>query len=364
VIDQLVAELAGDLGLQLLDFLGGEFDHLAVAQIDQMVVVAVAHLLIAGAALAKIVPLDDAGILEQFHRAIDRRDRDLVVHRDAAAIQFLDVGMIHGFRQHARDHPALLGHAHAGGGAARFDAGGLSWEVDFSAVMIFVLEKRMIRQSVDGFATGSCAIAGLDRCATAQALRQVAAHQQRVQLFPAGLLVIAFAAADDAKSGPFVEPPRRLHYFPRLREIWCARHGRPDAPDGSAAGRGQAAAAMACRHRDRQDFGLVGGHARHRKADDFSARFAGGEPACCARSACPRTRLRPSRGETIRRASWASRRASRNEAGSTTGVPPPHHPESQAIMARRAAAASAAYLSAAWRPARADNTAGPERFPD
>src|ERR1700710_2163875 len=59
VIDQLVAELAGDFGLQLFDFLVGEFDHLAVAQIDQVVVVAVAHLLVARAALAEIVAFDD-----------------------------------------------------------------------------------------------------------------------------------------------------------------------------------------------------------------------------------------------------------------------------------------------------------------
>src|ERR1700694_2105923 len=89
VIDQLVAELAGDLGLQLFDFLVGEFDHLAVAQIDEMVVVGFAHLLVAGAALAKIVAFDNAGVLEQFYGAIHRRDRDLVVDRDAAAIQLL-----------------------------------------------------------------------------------------------------------------------------------------------------------------------------------------------------------------------------------------------------------------------------------
>src|SRR3954464_5913444 len=77
VINQLVAELAGDLGLQLLDLLGGELDHLAVAQIDQMIVMAVGHLLIARPAFAEIVPLDDPGILEQFYGAIHRRDRDL-----------------------------------------------------------------------------------------------------------------------------------------------------------------------------------------------------------------------------------------------------------------------------------------------
>src|SRR5262245_24204818 len=74
VIDQLVAELAGDLGLQLLDLFRGELDHLAVAQIDEVIVMAVAHLLIAGAALAEIMPLDDPGILEQFYGAIHCRD--------------------------------------------------------------------------------------------------------------------------------------------------------------------------------------------------------------------------------------------------------------------------------------------------
>ena len=78
VIDQLVAELAGDLGLQLLDLLRGELDHLAVAQVDQMIVVAIAHLFVASAALAEIMPLDDAGVLEQLDRAIDRGDRNLV----------------------------------------------------------------------------------------------------------------------------------------------------------------------------------------------------------------------------------------------------------------------------------------------
>ena len=125
MIDQLVAELAGDLRLELLDLFRGELDHLAVAQIDEVVVMAVAHRLVAGAALAEIVTLDDAGILEQFDGAIDGRDRDLVVDGDTAPVQFLDVGMIDRFRKHAGDDAALLGHAHAGGGTARLDAGRL-----------------------------------------------------------------------------------------------------------------------------------------------------------------------------------------------------------------------------------------------
>ncbi|MEY9605191.1 hypothetical protein ABIF74_009883 [Bradyrhizobium japonicum] len=98
---------------------------LPFAQIDEMVVMAVAHRLVARAALAEIMALDDAGILEQLDGAIHGRDRDLVVDGDAAPVQFLDVGVVDRFRQHAGDDTALLGHAHAGGGAASLDAGRL-----------------------------------------------------------------------------------------------------------------------------------------------------------------------------------------------------------------------------------------------
>ena len=121
MVDQPVAELARDLGLQLFDFFRLEFDHFAAAQIDQMVVMAIPAGFVARAALAEIVPLDDAGILEQPHGAIDGGDRDPVVDLGAAPVQFLDVGMIVGARQHARDHAALLGHAHAFGGAQGLD---------------------------------------------------------------------------------------------------------------------------------------------------------------------------------------------------------------------------------------------------
>ena len=121
MIDQLVAELARDLGLQALDFFRLEFDYFAGAQIDEMVVVAFAHLLVARAATAEIVTLDDAGILEQVHRAIDRRDRDARVDFRAAPVQLLDVRVVLGAGQHARDDAALFGHPHAAGGALGFN---------------------------------------------------------------------------------------------------------------------------------------------------------------------------------------------------------------------------------------------------
>lgn len=46
--------------------------------------------------------------------------------------------------------------------------------------------------------------------ATKRSLRQVPAHQKRIQLFPAGLQVIAFPSADGRKSGAFIESARGL----------------------------------------------------------------------------------------------------------------------------------------------------------
>src|SRR5262245_19848185 len=73
VIDQLVAQPPRDLCLQALDLFRLELDHLAGAQIDQMVMVGIGHLLIASAAVAEIVTFNNAGILEQLHGAIDGR---------------------------------------------------------------------------------------------------------------------------------------------------------------------------------------------------------------------------------------------------------------------------------------------------
>jgi hypothetical protein len=79
-------------------------------------------------------------LLEQFHGAIHRRDRDLVVDRDAAAIKFLDVGMIDRLRQHARDDASLFGHAHSGGSAAGFDTGALERGRGFQCGHVLRLE--------------------------------------------------------------------------------------------------------------------------------------------------------------------------------------------------------------------------------
>src|SRR6266487_911758 len=60
--------------------------------------------------------------------------------------------------------------------------------------------------------------AGRGSFATARTLRQVTPHQKCIQLLAPGLLIIAFPAADDLKSGPFIQAPRRLIIFFDLEE--------------------------------------------------------------------------------------------------------------------------------------------------
>ena len=75
-------------------------------------VMLVAGLLVARAAIAEVVALDDAGLFEQPHGAIDGGDRDVRIDGVGAAIELFHIGMVDRGRQHARDDAALVGHAH------------------------------------------------------------------------------------------------------------------------------------------------------------------------------------------------------------------------------------------------------------
>src|SRR3546814_12973297 len=60
VVDQAVAEAGGDLFLQRLDFGIVEFDDLAAARVDQVIVMRFRHFLVARPAVAEIEPAEDA----------------------------------------------------------------------------------------------------------------------------------------------------------------------------------------------------------------------------------------------------------------------------------------------------------------
>ena len=65
-----------DLALALFDLLVDELDDLAGLHVDQVVVVVVGRFLVTAAAVAEVVTLDDAGILEQLDGPVDRGERD------------------------------------------------------------------------------------------------------------------------------------------------------------------------------------------------------------------------------------------------------------------------------------------------
>src|SRR5260221_12157742 len=109
MIDQLVAEFAGDEALQLLDLLVAELDHPAGLDVDQMLMKVGWHLFVARSPVAEIMTRQDVGLLEQTHRAIARGDADMGADLAGAAANVLDIGMLNRIRQPGRRDAALLG---------------------------------------------------------------------------------------------------------------------------------------------------------------------------------------------------------------------------------------------------------------
>src|SRR3546814_4345400 len=66
--------------------------------------------LIARPAIAEVVPLQDARLLEELHRAVHGGNGDPGIALDGTLIDELDVRMVVRSREHPRDDAALLGH--------------------------------------------------------------------------------------------------------------------------------------------------------------------------------------------------------------------------------------------------------------
>src|SRR5213082_632106 len=88
-------------------------------------------------------------------------------------------------------------------------------------------------------------------------LRHVTSHQKRVQLFPVGLLIVAFAASDHHESGSVVEPPCRLVVLFDFQKYRAHAAPREVAEMGHQQRAGEAAAAMGLIDRHRQDLRFV-----------------------------------------------------------------------------------------------------------
>src|SRR5439155_758867 len=75
-----------------------------------MVMVGARHFLVSGAAIAEIMPRQDACLFKQPDSPIDGSDADSRIDSGGSPIDLLYVGMIDGFRQHPGNYPTLLSH--------------------------------------------------------------------------------------------------------------------------------------------------------------------------------------------------------------------------------------------------------------
>ena len=343
VIDQLVAELARHLGLQLLDLLGLELDHLAGAQIDQMIVVRFRDLLVARAAFAEVVALDDAGILEQLDGAVDRRDRDVLVDLGAAPVELLDVRMV------VRNRPARA----RSRGAARSCAcpwrriGPRCWSWVRSRVLPpsdlvspIIGDSVVARRPIHHAALARPDFTP-DRGATPARSRHCRglAGSSPAGGRPRGIRPAGRAAAPARCPRPLRETPRARQVLPagrRCRLSSARASPRPRRADATATERISASPAAS---RDRMK--------------PCSARPAWRDARrCCARPASARTRRRSSRDGTKRRAAWRGRgvaRACLRQRRLAAREQPPIIPIIGAAASRRPAAARRARADrAAW----------------
>ena len=114
----VVAELAGDLVLQLLDAIGLELDHVAGLDVDEVVVMLAAGVFETRRPALEGVAMDRTEPLQKLHRAVDRRQRHGRVDGDGAAVNLHRVGMVFHDRQQVDDDASRPRDSHAG--AAQF----------------------------------------------------------------------------------------------------------------------------------------------------------------------------------------------------------------------------------------------------
>src|SRR5438270_1527891 len=92
--DQLVAKFIGDDLLQTFDILVAKLDHTTGLQVDEMVVMRARHFLIAGSAIAEIVPGNYARFFEQPYRPVNRGNANARINRSCSSVDLFDIRMI------------------------------------------------------------------------------------------------------------------------------------------------------------------------------------------------------------------------------------------------------------------------------
>ena len=94
--DKLETEFVRDTLLQGLDVGVRELDDAPALDIDEVIVMLARCRLVAPAAVAEIMPLQNALPGEKLERAVDRRERNSRIDRVGTPVNFFDVGMIGG----------------------------------------------------------------------------------------------------------------------------------------------------------------------------------------------------------------------------------------------------------------------------
>jgi hypothetical protein len=107
--DKLIAEAAGDIGLQALDLLAAELNNLAGLHVDEVVMMIRRRHLVAHSPIAKRMALRDADAFEQFERPVDGGQGNTRATLGDAAMEFIHVGMIPALRKNLGDAPPLAG---------------------------------------------------------------------------------------------------------------------------------------------------------------------------------------------------------------------------------------------------------------
>jgi hypothetical protein len=92
--DQFVAELIGDDLLQTFDILVAKLDHATRLQVDEVVMMRTRHFLVAGSAIAEIVPGNDARLLEQPDCPVDCGNADARINCGRSAVHLFHIRMI------------------------------------------------------------------------------------------------------------------------------------------------------------------------------------------------------------------------------------------------------------------------------
>lgn len=94
MVDQTIPKPFGNLTLQRLQFRINKLNHLARFDIDQVIMMRFGRGLIPRPAITEIVPVEDAGFLEQADGAVDRGNGNAAVDRGCPRMQRLDIGMV------------------------------------------------------------------------------------------------------------------------------------------------------------------------------------------------------------------------------------------------------------------------------